>query len=326
MATHSTLEMAAPSLAERSPTGRPKFSDPLWTATGERRASVVPGALRTLWFNTGTLCNLACSGCYIESSPRNDRLVYLSRDEVGRFLLEAAADHPDIAEVGFTGGEPFMNPEIMGMLADALEANFRALVLTNAMRPLHHHRRDLLSLRRRYLDRLCLRVSLDHYSPEGHEQVRGPQSFTPAIEGLKWLSDHDFDIAVAARLVGREDAAELRDGFSRLFIREGIAIDAFDPHRLVLFPEMDEKAEVPEITERCWTILHKSPADLMCASARMVIKRRDAAEPVVVACTLLPYDPRFEMGRTLGEAMTRVHLNHPHCAKFCVLGGASCSA
>jgi hypothetical protein len=44
-----------------------------------------------------------------------------------------------------------------------------------------------------------------------------------------------------------------------------------------------------------------------------------------VACTLLPYDDQFSLGATLAEAAPKVMLNHPHCAKFCVLGGASCS-
>jgi hypothetical protein len=64
---------------------------------------------------------------------------------------------------------------------------------------------------------------------------------------------------------------------------------------------------------------------MMCASSRMVVKRKGAAAPAVLACTLLPYDPQFEMGATLAEAARSVALNHPHCAKFCVLGGASCS-
>jgi hypothetical protein len=64
---------------------------------------------------------------------------------------------------------------------------------------------------------------------------------------------------------------------------------------------------------------------MMCASARMVVKRRGADRPAVVACTLLPYDPAFELGATLAEAARPVALNHPHCAKFCVLGGAACS-
>jgi hypothetical protein len=63
----------------------------------------------------------------------------------------------------------------------------------------------------------------------------------------------------------------------------------------------------------------------MCASARMVVKRKDAASPVVLACTLLAYDPQFELGRTLREAAQPVLLNHPYCASFCVLGGAACS-
>ena len=89
---------------------------------------------------------------------------------------------------------------------------------------------------------------------------------------------------------------------------------------------MDATLDVPEITTACWTILNKSPDAMMCASERMIVKRKGAAAPVVVACTLLPYDEQFELGATLAEAARDVHLNHPHCAKFCVLGGASCSA
>ena len=57
----------------------------------------------------------------------------------------------------------------------------------------------------------------------------------------------------------------------------------------------------------------------------MVIKRKGADRPAVVACTLLPYDGQFALGDTLADAPRSVALNHPHCARFCVLGGASCS-
>ena len=93
----------------------------------------------------------------------------------------------------------------------------------------------------------------------------------------------------------------------------------------MLFPEMDMRIDVPEITTACWGILNKSPSDVMCASSRMVVKRKGAERPAVLACTLLPYDEAFELGTTLKEAAGAVKLNHPHCAKFCVLGGASCS-
>ena len=138
------------------------------------------------------------------------------------------------------------------------------------------------------------------------------------------------DSPSAAREYGRalwpEREDELREGFARLFAAEGLPIDAFDPARLVLFPEMDGHADVPEITTRCWQILDVDPATMMCASSRMVLKRKGAPAAAVVPCTLLPYDPAFELGRRLRDAMRPVKLNHPFCAQFCVLGGASCSA
>jgi hypothetical protein len=307
---------------------RRKFADPDTTATGERRAVVAPSGLTTLWFNTGTLCNITCANCYIESSPRNDSLVYLRRAEVRAFLAEAAAAHPELEEIGFTGGEPFMNPEIAGMLEDSLQAGWRALVLTNAMRPLQRPRvqRALLDLQRRFPGRMTLRVSLDHYTPVGHEALRGAGSWQPTLAGSRWLANHGFDIAVAGRTVWREREPDLRTGYATLFAREHLPVDAADPRRLVLFPEMDPERDVPEITERCWGILGKRPDQVMCASSRMVIRRRGAARPAVLACTLLPYDAAFELGATLADAARPVKLNHRYCAQFCVLGGASCSS
>jgi hypothetical protein len=88
---------------------------------------------------------------------------------------------------------------------------------------------------------------------------------------------------------------------------------------------MDMNADVPEITVACWDILKTSPDSLMCATTRMLVRRKGAETARYVSCTLLPYDPQFDMGATLGDAARPVKLNHPHCAKFCVLGGASCS-
>lgn len=305
-------------------TPRAKFQDPDVTADGERRARVALKRLRTLWINTGTLCNLACANCYIESSPKNDRLVYISAAEVARYLDELDAWRTG-EEIGFTGGEPFMNPEIMPMLRDCLERGYRVLVLTNAMKPMMKHTRALLDLKARFGDRLILRISVDHYSRELHEDERGPNSWAPMIAGLRWLAANGFHMDVAGRTRWGECEQDLRAGYRRLFAELGVPVDADDPRALMLFPEMDPEAEVPEISEGCWTKVGKTPDDVMCSSSRMVIKRKGAERPSVVACTLLPYDPEFELGETLEEAARTVTLNHPHCAKFCVLGGGSCS-
>jgi MoaA/NifB/PqqE/SkfB family radical SAM enzyme len=302
-----------------------KFRDPFATATGEARAQVALRSLDTLWFNTGTLCNLTCANCYIESSPRNDRLDWLGLDEVRTYLDEIARERLPTRLIGFTGGEPFMNRVIIAMLELTLSRGLHALVLTNAMRPMRKLRHELLVLRDRYPGGLTIRVSLDHHTQTIHEAERGRRSWAPTIEGLVWLAQNGFAFDVAGRRFTSETEDQLRAGYARLFAELGIAVDAHDPVRLMLFPEMDSGRDVPEITTACWDILHKSPDDVMCASARMVVKRKDAAAPAVLACTLIPYDQGFELGRTLREASGAVALNHTYCASFCVLGGAACS-
>jgi hypothetical protein len=309
-------------LADKRPLAPAKFAAPLVTADGSARAVVSLRGLETLWLNTGTLCNLACASCYIESSPTNNALVYLSLAEAERFMDELSSP----IEIGFTGGEPFMNPDIVPMLQAALKRGHRVLVLTNAMRPMRRHEAALLALKARFGAALVLRVSIDHYTPAIHEGERGPGSWQPMLKGLRWLSANGFAIAAAARALAGEDNATARAAYGALFAQEGVRIDAQNPAQLVIFPEMDASADVPEITEACWGILHKSPADVMCSSSRMVVRRKGEGEARVVACTLLPYDTQFDLGATLADAARPVPLNHPHCARFCVLGGASCSA
>ncbi len=303
-----------------------KFADPLTTAKGEARASVAMTSLETLWFNTGTLCNIECANCYIDSSPTNDRLIYLTQADVRPWLDEAAA--LQTREIGFTGGESFLNPEMITLAQMALERGFETLVLTNAMRPMMRPRvqQGLLDLKNHFGDKLVMRVSLDHYTAQLHETERGPNSFAPAMEGLRWLSSHGFKLAIAGRTCWGEDEANARKGYGRLFAAEKITVNADDPSALVLFPEMKTETEPPEITTDCWDILGKSPDEMMCATSRMIVRRKGAGHSVALACTLLVDDPQFEMGRSLEQASKPVHLNHKYCATFCVLGGGSCSA
>lgn len=313
-----------------------KFSNPDLTAKGEVRASVALARLETLWINTGTLCNIACVNCYIESSPRNDRLAYITAAEARTYLDEIAALELKTREIGFTGGEPFLNPDMLEMVGDALSRGFEALILTNAMQPMQRPRvkQGLLELKQRYGGRLSLRVSLDHFTQALHEVERGAGAWARALDGLGWLMQNGFQVTIAGRTCWGETEEAARRGYARLFADEGYAFDAHDPAVLILFPEMDERRDVAEITTSCWNILDVDPDAIMCATSRMIVKRKDADRPVVMPCTLLPYEAAFEMGATLGEAAQAdggnfadgaVKLNHPHCARFCVLGGGACS-
>lgn len=316
------------------PVAPAKFSDPDWTAKGERRARVWLTRLDTLWINTGTLCNIECKNCYIFSSPRNDALVYISAEETARFLDEAEA--LNTREIGFTGGEPFLNPDFPDMLEDALARGFEALVLTNAMQPMQRPpvKRQLLDIKERLGAKLTMRVSLDHHTRELHDEERGAGSFDKALEGIAWLNENGFRLAIAGRVSLYETEEQGREAYRSLIEENGWSVDTDDGKRLVLFPEMTDTDDTPEITTACWDILNKSPNDMMCAHSRMVVKRKGADRPVVLPCTLLPFDEAFEMGATLGEAARAdggmfergaVKLCHRHCSKFCVLGGGSCS-
>jgi organic radical activating enzyme len=311
-----------------------KFSDPDRTAKGEVRARVALRQLETLWINTGTLCNITCRNCYIESSPTNDRLAYITLSETAPFFDEAKT--AGATTIGFTGGEPFLNPEAIELIEAALTRGFDALVLTNAMLPMQRPqiKTGLLKLKQRYGDHLTLRVSLDHYTRNLHETERGPGTFDKTLAGLDWLNSKKLSVAIAGRTCWNEDKRKSRAGYAALISERGWSINPDDEKQLTLLPEMDARYDAPEITTACWDILKLDPSSLMCASSRMIVKRRGAERPVVTPCTLLPYDESFAMGPTLAAAAQAdggmfdagaVKLCHTNCATFCVLGGGSCS-
>jgi predicted phosphodiesterase len=269
--------------------------------------------LETLWINTGTLCNLACTACFMASTPTNDALSYMPLAAFKRLLDEA----PDMQEIGFTGGEPFMNPDIIELLEAALSANKTVLVLTNAMRPMQRHQAALAELIARHPGRVAIRVSLDHYVPARHEAIRGKSSFVPSLEGLRFLAGTGAKLSVASRTPWGETEAMMRAGFDRLFTAETFDLDAQNPVELILFPEMDAFSPAQKITRQA---LDSVPPDkpLMCATSRMAVLRKGEGTPRITPCTLLPHV-------TLPSLDAPVALSHPHCAQFCVYGGASCA-
>ena len=302
-----------------------KFDDYRITAKGEKRAYVDMPKLETLWINSGTLCNIECANCYIESSPKNDRLSYITYDEVVSYLDEIRDDALGTNEIGVTGGEPFMNRDMIKIMSEVLSRGFNMIMLTNAMRPMMRFTDQLLEINKKYKPQLTMRISVDHYDLTLHEEERGKGAWKPMLEGLQWLSDNDFTIDIAGRTRWNEDEQELRDGYAAFFEKYDIKLDAYDKAALVLFPEMDEAQDVPEITEECWDILGIKPQEIMCSNSRMVVKRKGADKPAVIACTLLPYEEEFEYASTLKDSSKRTYLNHAHCSKFCVLGGGACS-
>lgn len=295
------------------------------TAKGEDRASVPFTELKTLWFNTGTLCNLSCDNCYIESNPKNDRLSYLTLNDVSQYIEEIQLNLWPIENIGFTGGEPFLNPNIIEILEKSLELNIPVMVLTNAHKVIKRWEGKLLALNEHFGDHFRLRVSLDHYTKEVHEKERGKNTFDETLKSFKWLVENGFNMSIAGRSLIDEDPLEAKNGYQKLLELYSIDLKLSD-EKLVIFPEMKQDEDVPEISTGCWDILNVKPQSQMCSTERMIVKRKGQSAPSVLSCTLIAYDEAFELGKTLKESFKDTHLKHPFCSKFCVLGGASCSS
>ena len=237
-----------------------KFGDPNWTAKGERRAEVALERLETLWFNTGTLCNIECINCYIESSPKNDRLVYITAGEVRALLDEITELDLGTREIGFTGGEPFMNPDMLDMLDDALARGFEVLLLTNAMQPMQRPRikKGLLELGRT-LRRQAHRTGQPRslFASAARKRARAENLANWRSRASTGWPRTAFRSPLPGARAGMKAMPSHAAATPSSLPTHGWSIDPENRSQLVLLPEMDGSRDVPEITTACWSILGK---------------------------------------------------------------------
>jgi len=294
--------------------------DWLSTPDGDPRGYIQPGELRELWFHTGTKCNLQCPFCLEGSGPLATRLQDLSFEEVRPFMDEGLV--LGVQQFSFTGGEPFVNKDMIKMLRYGLEHR-PCLVLTNGSKPLRNRLEDIKRLQE-LPHPVRFRVSLDSPDPEKHDAGRGPGQFNMAMESLAILNQHGFEVSIARLTEKKENAAKVDDAFREHFTQASLPSDT----NIVPFPDFhlpEARVEVPQITENCMTTYkdENTRREFMCYYSKMIVKRQHRVR--VYACTLVDDNPDYDLGGTLTESMKiRVMLKHHRCYA-CFSCGASCS-
>ncbi len=297
-----------------------KSNDWLNTPDGDSRGYIQPGSLRELWFHMGTRCNLGCRFCLEAAGPQADRVETMSHQEAQPFMEKALG--LGVERFSFTGGEPFVNSDMVRILSNALDHK-SCLVLTNGTQPL----RNRLDEVRRLMDKphdLSFRISLDYPDPKRHDEARGQGSFDMALQSLRELHGAGFRVSVARHRNPGECESEIDTKYRWLFSKTGLPAET----GIISFPELHKpgvQIEVPHITENCMTTYkdEKSRAQFMCAFSKMIVKT--GGKVAVYACTLVDDDPDYALGKTLGEStQVRVMLKHHRCYS-CFAAGASCS-
>lgn len=292
----------------------------LTTPEGDPRGYIQPQELRELWFHTGTICNLSCPFCLEGSKPGDDRLNKMSLEDVRPFVQEALA--LGVERFSFTGGEPFVIKDMVGILDLALDQR-PCLVLTNATHPLQRRLDDIRPLVRKP-NPLNFRISFDYPDPERHDRARGHGNFMLSLQTMKELHAMGFGVSIARQREADEDSAAVERQFQGHFRRAGVPRDT----RIVSFPDFltpGAIAEVPHITRGCMTQYHdeESRGKFMCHFSKMVVKKDGRMR--VYACTLVDDDEDYDLGGSLSEAMrARIMMKHHRCYS-CFAQGASCS-
>jgi sulfatase maturation enzyme AslB (radical SAM superfamily) len=287
----------------------------------EDRAEPAPrvrlASLDVLWFQVaGTLCNLACSHCFISCSPTNRTHEMLSLEDVERHLADAV--RLGVKEYYFTGGEPFLNPDMEAILAATLAVG-PASVLTNGLLLDPARCRRLTALAAGAEHSLDLRVSLDGYDAATNDAIRGEGSFGRAIEGVRNIAAAGLNPVLTVTEVHDEVASDT--GKERLFeLLRGLGIDK---PRLKVLPVFRIGAEAERGgAYESWQRLRAGDAGdgwdhLQCSSCRMVTGRG------VWVCPILVNEPAGKMGERLADALGDYPLEHPACWT-CHVYGVSC--
>lgn len=306
---------------ETSPGGSPNAaaeaaSEPAPEAPAAPRVEL--RSLDTLWFQVaGTVCNLACTHCFVSCSPTNHTHEHLSLATVEGYLAEAAA--LGVKEYYFTGGEPFLNPEMEAILEATLAVG-PATVLTNGLLLDPERCRRLAALAAASEYSLDVRVSLDGFTPEANDAIRGEGVFERAMAGIRNLAAAGLNPVLTVTEVLEENASDAgKERFFALLRELGI-----DKPRLKLLPVFHIGAEAERGgAYESWQRLTEGDAPegswehLQCSSCRMV------TDQGVWVCPILVNEPGGRMGETLADALGSYPLGHPACWT-CHVYGVSC--
>lgn len=277
-------------------------------------------ALDQLWFQVaGTVCNLRCRHCFISCSPDNHSFWFMTRGQVAGALAESIP--LGVKEYYFTGGEPFMNHEMCGILKDTLELG-PATVLTNATLLPERTVRELARLAAGSPYSLELRVSLDGVTPEMNDAIRGEGTFARCMEGVRRLVDAGFlPIITAMQSWPDAETGRILGGF-----RELLADVGYDRARLKIIPPLliGEEARRTQGYAPSMRVTHEmlhgfDLDQLLCTRARLV-----TAAGVHVCPILLDY-PDARLGDTLGEAVARAASLSEQACYTCYLHGSICA-
>jgi MoaA/NifB/PqqE/SkfB family radical SAM enzyme len=265
----------------------------------------------------GTICNLQCTHCFISSSPTNHAHEMMSLAEVRPHLEEA--ERLGVREYYLTGGEPFLNPEILEIIEAALALG-PVTVLTNGVliRPETATRLRALSDASPYS--LDLRVSIDGADAATNDPVRGQGTFARIVAAIGILARAGLNpvVTVTEACEGALSVA----GRARLlaFLRDC----GLPQPRLKVMPLLRLGAEAARTRAyeeweslRGRTLSAEEAEALQCSSCRMVTSRG------VYVCPILIDFPGARMGGTLAEARRPFALGYRACFT-CHEQGLSC--
>jgi MoaA/NifB/PqqE/SkfB family radical SAM enzyme len=261
--------------------------------------------LDELWFQVaGTRCNLTCSHCFISCSPHNYSFGFLSLAEVSRALDESIA--LGVKEYYFTGGEPFLNPDMTAILERTLHYG-PATVLTNGTVFREEWLRRLAEADAASPYSLEFRVSIDGFTPETNDPVRGAGTFDRAMRGVRQLLAHGFlPIITVART---RDEGVLFRGFVEMLKSNG-----YERPRVKILPTLRLGAEVTRQRgyredERVTAEMMEGfdPGHLLCDHARVMTDRG------VFVCPILIESSDARLGATLDESLRPFALRHRAC-------------
>lgn len=277
-------------------------------------------ALDELWFQVaGTVCNLRCRHCFISCSPENHSFWFMDRAQVAQALEESV--ELGVKEYYFTGGEPFMNRQMEGILEDTLQLG-PATVLTNATIMPERRAKALAHLAAQSIYTLELRVSLDGITREMNDAIRGEGAFDRCLEGIRALVQEGFlPIITCMRSWPEGETERYLEGFRELLAQVG-----YDRARIKILPPllMGEEAKRTrgyDETERITRAMMEGfdETQLLCTRARLVTARG------VYACPILLDSPSARLGATVTEASTRPASLGESACFTCYLSGAICS-
>lgn len=145
--------------------------------------------LSTIFIDITDECNLNCIYC---NKPSNCKGVFVEPEQINEMLSNVSREQPIAGTlINITGGEPLLHSKLSEILRTVYSFGCKIILWTNGTMIDD----SMASILKKYCEYIV--VSVDHYTEENNDRIRGRGSYRGAVDGVRICVNNNIPVFIA---------------------------------------------------------------------------------------------------------------------------------